>query len=104
MIPQHQHDEFRALWLDPTTTVGYIREFLRTSATKVIETQKFLGLPDKACPREAWEPTEAEIEQRREQCRSWWGKDCERARRSSHSVQPVTVRSFRYDRRTMSFS
>lgn len=104
MIPQHQHDEFRALWLDPNTTIGYIREFLRTSARHVSETQKFLGLPDKVCPRDAWEPTEAEIERRSEQCRSWWGKEGERSRRSAYSVQPAAVRSYQFDRKTMSFS
>lgn len=104
MIPAEKHEEFARLWNDLTATQGYIRERLGVRYSDIEATRAFLGLPERPpVNRVAWEPNPEEIEQRSAECRSEWTRYGEGSRRTASSKQPFTVKSYTFDRRSMSF-
>lgn len=98
-------DEFVRLWLDPHTTRTFIRERIGCSWADLDRLQKRLNLPDKPNPTQVpfWEPTEAEIEERKLECQAKWTQG-RRDYETGASRQGVELRAYSYCRKTMSFS
>lgn len=98
-------EEFKSMWLDVYASKSYIAERLRCTAKEVDAIRVELGLPEKANPSHlpAWEPTEAEIEERLNQVRAEWTAKNRRGHETGASQRGVCLKEYSFCRRTMSF-
>ena len=79
MLPEkvlQQKGEFVRLWLDPHAGKGYILERIGCKRSDMEEARVAFGLPHKPNPtsRDAWEPSEEDIERGTQEIQANWSK------------------------------
>lgn len=99
-------EEFVALWLDPHASKSYIRERIGCGYGDLEVLRKRYHLPEKQGGDRVlfWEPTEDEIEARKQEIQAGWSEGRRSGRETAKSRQAAELKEFRFDRKTMSFS